>query len=203
MPRRFILLAPCVLATSGYQVPTLLASPLAFAPQRTVAPAAAMVMPNAQQGRRNMEIEGLRDQVWQLREDGLDIHLTVVREIEAEISRLQLEDALDHFAFCSTALRIQRPRTVANAACLAGSLVAVFSALRNYILLAAASFYATQGANVASQLTGTLRSLPGERLAPIVGRVFGRFIIGREYAPWTRGKGTGKGKGLGYNFVRR
>ena len=127
----------------------------------------------------------------------------VVREIEAEISRLQLEDAFDHFAFCSTALRSQRQRTVTNAASLAGSLVAVFSALRNYIVLTAASFYATQGANVASQLTGTLRSLPGERLAPIVGRAFGRFIIGREYAPWTRGKGTGKGKGLGYNFVRR
>ena len=44
---------------------------------------------------RAATIEALSDQVWQLRADGLDIHVTVIREIEAELSRLLLEDSLE------------------------------------------------------------------------------------------------------------
>ena len=71
------------------------------------------------------------------------------------------------------------------------------------VLLHAASFYASKGASFASQLTEALRILPGERIAPIVGRLLGRIVVGREYSPWTRGKGGAKGKGLGFSFVRR
>jgi len=53
---------------------------------------------------RNADIEGLADQVWQLREDGVEIHITVIRRIEAEISWLQYEEALDQYARCSAAL---------------------------------------------------------------------------------------------------
>ena len=151
-------------------------------------------------GRRAAEIEGLRDQVEQLRYDGLDIHLTVVREIEAEISTLELDDAIERFESSAVAWRRS---SFAGTAELAASLVAVLAAWRTCVLLHAASFYASKGASFASQLTEALRTLPGERLSPLVGRFLGRIVIGREYSPWTRGKGGAKGKGLGYSFVRR
>ena len=53
---------------------------------------------------RAAEIEGLADQVWQLRTDGFDIHVTVIRELEAELALLQLEEACDVWRDSSAAV---------------------------------------------------------------------------------------------------
>ena len=169
-------------------------------PRLGLSPAVMTARATAPADRRAAEIEGLQDQVEQLRYDGLDIHLTVVREIEAEISRLQLDDALESL---ETSAAAWRRTSLVGALDVAASLLAVLAACRTCVLLHAASFYASKGASFASQLTEALRILPGERIAPMVGRLVGRVVVGREYSPWTRGKGSSKGKSLGSGFVRR
>ena len=55
----------------------------AFAPAVPRAGAPVMALSGSYQ--RYAEIESLADQVWQLRMDGLDIHETVVRSLEADM----------------------------------------------------------------------------------------------------------------------
>lgn len=173
---------------------------------------------------RTSQIEALADQVWQLREDGVDIHVTVIRQIEAEIARLQLEETCEmlrdnlalakraaagdrcsasaelHAKFrrraCSSLEQTAVPpllqtevdataavaSTPALAAAVASSAVTVFAALRCCVIFSVAAVWAESSASVAASLTDLLRTLPGERLAPLLGRALSR-AFGANYVP--------------------